>query len=107
MIFQTLDDKSECVGVYLDGKLHFDNIPDGLTKTWKYTGSIQDPGVQYAWLYCKGRALQSVCPEDLKPDFIELQKTFKAYLKSFQIARIDLHQNCFLILFQVTFVGVL
>jgi hypothetical protein len=95
MIFQTLDDKSECVGVYLDGKLHFDNIPDGLTKTWKYTGSIQDPGVQYAWLYCKGRALQSVCPEDLKPDFIELQKTFKAYLKSFQIARIDLHQNCF------------
>ena len=27
MIFQTLDDKTECVGVYVDGKLHFDKIP--------------------------------------------------------------------------------
>ena len=95
MIFQTLDDKSECVGVYSDGKLHFDSIPVGLSKTWKYTGSIQDPDVEYAWLRCGGQKLQDVCPESLKEDFTELQKTFRAYLKSFQIAKIDLHQNCF------------
>lgn len=29
MYFQTLDDKSECVGIYKDGKLHFDNFPTG------------------------------------------------------------------------------
>jgi hypothetical protein len=95
MIFQTLDDKSECVGVYVDGKLHFDEIPSGLTKTWKYTGSIQEPDVQFAWIYCGGKKLEEVCPQHLKGELSEMQKTFKAYLKSLQIARIDLRQNCF------------
>lgn len=95
MIFQTLDDKSECVGVYVDGKLHFDDIPDNLTKTWKYTGSVQDDAIEYAWLYCGGKDLQAACPEHLKGELTEVQKTFKAYLKSFQIAKINLRDNCF------------
>ena len=95
MIFQTLDDKSECVGIYVNGKLHFDDIPDGLTKTWKYTGSVQDEAVEYAWLYTGGKNLQEACPDDLKEELSEVQKTFKAYLKSFQIARINLRDNCF------------
>ncbi len=88
MIFQTLDDKSECVGVYVDGKLHFDGIPDDLTKTWKYTGSVQDDAIEYAWLYCGGKDLQGACPDHLTEELIEVQKTFRAYLKSFQIAKI-------------------
>jgi len=95
MIFQTLDDKSECVGIYVDGKLHFDSFPNELTKTWKYTGSVQDPGIEYAWLYTGGKNLQEACPEDLKQELDEVQKTFKAYLLSFKIARINLRQNCF------------
>jgi len=95
MIFQTLDDKSECVGVYVDGKLHFDDVPDNLTKTWKYTGSVQDDAIEYAWLYCGGKDLQAACPEHLKGELTEVQKTFKAYLKSFQIAKINLRDNCF------------
>ena len=95
MIFQTLDDKSECVGVYVDGNLHFDHIPDGLTRTWKYTGSVQDPDVEFAWLYCGGKKLEEVCPEELKSELAELQKTFKAYLLSFSIGKISLHDNCF------------
>ena len=97
MIFQTLDDKSECVGVYVDGKLHFDGIPDDLTKTWKYTGSVQDNTIEYAWLYCGGKNLQAACPEHLKEELTEVQKTFRAYLKSFEIAKINLRDNCFLI----------
>ena len=95
MIFQTLDDKSECVGIYANGALHFEGIPGGLTKTWKYTGSIQDPEIEYAWLYTGGKNLQEACPESLKEELNEVQKTFKAYLLSFKIARIDLRQNCF------------
>ena len=95
MIFQTLDDKSECVGIYSNGALHFEGIPGGLTKTWKYTGSIQDPEIEYAWLYTGGKNLQEACPESLKEELNEVQKTFKAYLLSFKIARIDLRQNCF------------
>jgi len=95
MIFQTLDDKSECVGVYVNGKLHFDQIPDGLTKTWKYTGSINDPDVLYAWIYCGGKKLEEVCPTEYKQELTELQKTFKAYLLSFSIGKINLMDNCF------------
>ena len=95
MIFQTLDDKSECVGIYTNGALPFEGIPGGLTKTWKYTGSIQDPEIKYAWLYTGGKNLQEACPESLKEELNEVQKTFKAYLLSFKIARIDLRQNCF------------
>ena len=41
MIFQAIDDKSECIGVYANGKLHFEDFPANLTKTWKYSGSIK------------------------------------------------------------------
>ena len=95
MIFQTLDDKSECVGVYVDGKLHFDSIPSDLSKTWKYTGSITDPTVEYAWLYCGGNTLSNVCPEHLKDEWEEVRSTFRAYLLSLNIAKINLRQNCF------------
>lgn len=95
MIFQTLDDKSECVGVYVDGKLHFDGVPDDLTKTWKYTGSVQDEAIEYAWLYAGGKNLQEACPEHLKEELTEVQKTFKAYMMSLKIAKINLRQNCF------------
>tara|TARA_R100001509_G_scaffold165049_1_gene144893 strand:- start:948 stop:2138 length:1191 start_codon:yes stop_codon:yes gene_type:complete len=95
MIFQTLDDKSECVGVYVNGSLHFDFIPNDLTKTWKYTGSVQDDAVQYAWLYTGGKNLEQACPDSLKNELAEVQKTFRAYLKSFEIAKINLKDNCF------------
>lgn len=95
MIFQTLDDKTECVGVYVDGKLHFDEIPSELSKTWKYTGSITDSSVEYAWLYCNGSNMQDICPEDLKQEWEDVRKTFRAYLTSFNIAKINLRHNCF------------
>ena len=95
MIFQTLDDKSECVGIYVDGKIHFDDIPSNLTKTWKYTGSVQDPAVEYAWLYCGGKKLEEVCPPELHEELIEAQKTFRAFITSFRIGKINLNQICF------------
>ena len=58
MIFQAIDDKTECIGVYVDGKMHFDGIPTNLTRTWKYTGSITDPDVEYASIFAGGKSLQ-------------------------------------------------
>jgi hypothetical protein len=95
LYFQTLDDKTECVGVYAEGKLEFDNIPQGLTRTWKYTGSITDPSVEYAWLYANGASLEQACPEDLIERLTAAQKRFRAYRKSFEIGRIDLREHCF------------
>ena len=95
MYFQTLDDKTECVGVYAEGKLEFDSIPQGLTRTWEYTGSITDPSVEYAWLYANGARLDQVCPEDLQERLTAAQKRFRAYRKSFEIGKIDLREHCF------------
>ena len=74
MYFQTLDDKTECVGVYTSGKLNFDDIPEGLTRTWKFTGSISDDSIEYAWLYSGGKSLAEVCPEHLREELDTAQK---------------------------------
>ena len=58
MIFQTLDDKSECIGIYADGKLHFDKIPDNLTTTWKYTGSLANKDIEFVGLWTNGSSIE-------------------------------------------------
>ena len=95
MYFQTLDDKTECVGVYTSGKLNFDDIPEGLTRTWKFTGSISDDSIEYAWLYSGGKSLAEVCPEHLREELDTAQKKFRAFIKSFKIGKVDLRNFCF------------
>ena len=94
MIFQTIDDKSECIGTYTEGKLHYDNFPQDLTKTWKYSGSLVDMNIEYAWLLCEGRALNQVCPPELQETLKKTQKRLRAYIKSFQIAKINMRDHC-------------
>ena len=103
MYFQSLDDKSECVGIYSDGNLYFNSTPENLKRTWKYSGSIKDPSVEYAWLYCGGKTLKQACPTSLKPELERSQKKFQAYLNSFKISKIDLNENCFFDLVPKTF----
>ena len=72
MLFQTLDDKSECVGIFCDNKLVFDpeSFPDNLTATWKYCTYLSDlEGVEYASLYLQGKPVESVIPEYLQDDW--------------------------------------
>ena len=95
MYFQTLDDKTECVGVYTNGKLFFDSVPEGITKTWRHSGGLEDANIMYAWLYAGGKNLQQVCPEHHKAQLNAAQSKFRAYLKSFKIAKIDLRELCF------------
>ena len=53
MLFQTLDDKSECVGIFCDDKLYFeqDHFPTSLSKTWKFAPYLRGLDVEYASLY--------------------------------------------------------
>tara|TARA_B100000530_G_scaffold130901_1_gene81743 strand:- start:890 stop:2077 length:1188 start_codon:yes stop_codon:yes gene_type:complete len=95
LLFQTLDDKQECIGVYVDGALHFDTIPSPLTQTWKYTGSVSAPEVEYAWLYVQGKSMAEVCPEHLLPEWTRVSKKLIAYKKAFTIAKINLREHCF------------
>ena len=94
MFFQTLDDKTECVGVYCGGILYYKDFPQELTHTWKYSGFLKDKNIQYASLYCGGRSLSEVCPPEYKDKLKSAQKRLRAYLKSFQLAKVDMRDHC-------------
>ena len=94
MIFQTLDDKKECVGVYVDNNLVFKKIPNGLTKTWSYSPYLKNKNIEYAALYCEGKSLEEVCPEFLKEEFEANNKKIKSFLNSFKHSKVNLKDNC-------------
>lgn len=94
MLFQALDNKQECIGVYHAGELYFDQLPEGLTKTWSVSGlDLKD--IEYAHIYSGGKSMMEACPENLKIKWENLNYKFKAYLKSFKHAKISLHEHCF------------
>jgi len=80
--------------VYLNGELYYEDIPDGLTRTWSYAAYLNDD-VEYASLYCEGKTLEEVCPAGLKDRYEEVSNKLKAFLISFSEAKIDLNKNCF------------
>jgi hypothetical protein len=94
VIFQAIDDNKSCVGVYSDGELIFDELPENLTKTWKYAAYLDDMNVEYAYIYAKGQQLHEVCPEYMLDNWKRVKKKFEAYLKTFQIAKVSLYDNC-------------
>ena len=96
MLFQTLDEKNECVAIFQDGDLIWKEIPDNLTKTWKYSAFLEDvQGVSYANLYLAGKSLSSVCPEELKEEWEKINSKLKAFYRSFVEGKINLSENCF------------
>lgn len=96
MSFVALDDKSNCVGYYSDGDLHFESeVPKDLARTWKYFSFLHNEDIEYAYLYCDGKSLDEVCPEELKPEWDKLCDRMKAYIRSFQTAKINLNELCF------------
>ena len=93
MFFQTLDDKSECVGIYADGKLYFDAVPDNLKVTWSNPGSISgSPELLSLWV--NGRTLAECCPSEHADELSACQNKLRAYLKSFKIAKINMRDHC-------------
>ena len=95
MLFQALDDKKYCAGVYQDGELYYDDLPNNLTRTWGYAEFLENRDIQYAKLYCGGKTLQEVCPESLKPRWEAANNKLKAFYRSFRTARVSLNENCF------------
>ena len=94
MYFQTLDDKTECVGVYKDGNLYFDEIPSDLTRTWRVGGAVMGTDIEYAWLWSGGKSLGEACPVDLLPSYNASTQKMRAFYKSFTLAKIDFNEHC-------------
>ena len=97
MYFQALDDKRNCIGIYYNGKLIFDQsgFPSDVFRTWKYSGSLTDPKIEYAWLYTMGKKLSEICPEHLLGEFQAKQRKMGAFKRAFELAKIDFREHCF------------
>ena len=95
MPFQALDNKGSCVGVYDQGRLVFDELPETLScHTWNYSQFLKDRDIEYASLYC-GKTLEQACPEHYEAELQLTSDKLKAFLKSLRTAKIDLNENCF------------
>ena len=105
MIFQTLDDKNECVGIYAEGKLSFDELPDDLTACWAPVPYLEGKEIEYASLYCEGKTPDQICPDNLRDDWDECNEKMKAFYRSFMLGRVNLDENCFFDLIPVRFLA--
>jgi len=94
MYFQTLDDKTECVGVYKDGRLHFESFPDELRRTWAYAGTHASSAVDYAWLWSEGLSLSEACPTEMQDELARIDRKMRAFYKSFKLAKLDFNEHC-------------
>ena len=97
MIFQTLDDKSDCVGIYTSNNLIFDleEFPDSLSKTWKYAPYLRGLDIDYVSLYLEGGKIADNIPEYLQDDWQDVSKKIQAFKRSLSISRVDTFENCF------------
>jgi hypothetical protein len=94
LLFQALDEKEKCVGVYSEGKILKD-LPEGGTHTWEYASFLKDLNVEYAKIYCEGKTLEQACPPELREDYDRIWKRLKAFYKSFITAKVSLNDHCF------------
>jgi len=103
VIFQTLDDKKECIGIYADDKLNFNEIPADLTRTWSYSPYLKGLDIEYANLYCEGKNLEDICPDIYKQELEYVNNKLIAYINSFISAKVSLKENCFFYLIPKSF----
>lgn len=94
MLFQALDDKKHCVGIYSDGGMIYDEIPPDLSRTWSYASFLKNLDIEYANLYVGGKQLAEVCPPELKEDWDRISNKMKAFLRAFTTAKINLKDVC-------------
>jgi len=94
MYFQTIERNKNCFGFYADGSIKIDLPPSHPSKTWDYT-HLCDDSTELAKIYCGGKTLLEVCPEELKDEAVQSFDKLKAFMRSMVHAKIDFDVNCF------------
>ena len=94
MLFQTLDDKKNCVAIYKEGSLGSSEITKDLTHTWTASAYLKGLPIEYAYLYCQ-QGLKDVCPEHLRTELEESLGLLRAFTISMSESKIDTNQHCF------------
>ncbi len=83
--------------------MSFDELPDSLTACWAPVPYLEDKEIEYASLYCQGKAPDQVCPDNLRDDWEECNEKMKAFYRSFMLGKVNLDENCFFDLVPVRF----
>jgi len=94
MIFQILDNKEGCFGIYKNGEFIYDRLPADITGTWNYNSSLVDCNIDFAHIYAGGRKMDEVCPDDLKIRFQKRQERIRAFINSAANAKIKIDEQC-------------
>lgn len=95
MIFQTFDDKEDCVAIYVDGKIYKENPPSELSHTWSFSEFLADETVEYAKYYCGGKSLDEVCPPRLQSEWDSVKRSLQAFHTSTREAKLRLNDYCY------------
>lgn len=97
MLFQTLDDKAECVGIYTNKEMIFDpdGFPDTISQTWSYSPYLRGRDIDYASLFLEGESLSSFLPEYLRDDWDDVSEKILAFKRSLNISKVNQDENCF------------
>ena len=95
MIFQLMDDKKDCVGIYSNEKFIYDRIPYDISKTWNFSEHLQEYNIDYAFLWARGKSIKEICPEHLEARWIAAEKKIKSHFKSIYTTKINFEDVCF------------
>tara|TARA_R100000152_G_C6766401_1_gene191380 strand:- start:106 stop:1296 length:1191 start_codon:yes stop_codon:yes gene_type:complete len=94
MLFQILDDKQECFGVYSNGNFIYDRIPDNVTGTWNWDRRLSNSNIRYASIYSGGQSLSSAAPEDLRHRLQKREDKIRGFINSALNAKVKLDELC-------------
>jgi len=96
LIFQALDSKEECFGIFAEGGLVFGEEPENLSATWKHSPSISSKNnIDYAYVMSAGATLSEMCPDSLGDEWASAENKMRAFFRSFSHAKVSLEENCF------------
>jgi len=94
LFFQILDEKKECGAIFANNTLVDVFKPKEMTHTWSYTSHVDSLSIEYANIWCNGVSLDQVCPEEIKEEWKKINNKAKSFLTSFELAKINLTDNC-------------
>ena len=94
MVFQIIDDKQRCFGVYINGEFIYDRVPSSLRCTWAWSYHLPSSDYDYAFLWSGGKTLTEACPTPLKVRLETYEKKIKAHIKSYLNAKVNVQDSC-------------
>ena len=94
MIFQILDDKQDCLGLFSNGEFYYGHIKRAFESTWDWTPHLSDDDYEYARIWCGGKTLEEACPEHLTERLEVHKKRVKNFVKAASTAKINLEDVC-------------